>query len=56
MLFEDLEGGGEVVVGGFGEEEVDVLGHEDVAVDLYSVFFPGLFENLFDDLFGVVGS
>ncbi len=37
LLFEDFEGGGEVVVGGFGEEEVDVFGHEDVAVDLYVV-------------------
>lgn len=34
---------------------MDVLGHEDVGVDAESVRYAGLFEDVFEDLFGVVG-
>lgn len=50
--FQGLESFGEGFGGGFAEEKVDVLGHEDVAVDLEVVTFSGLFEGLFEE--GVV--
>lgn len=34
---------------------MDVFGHEDVGVDIELVGYAGLFEDLFDGLFGVVG-
>ena len=46
--FEGLEGFGEGFCFGFAEEEMDVFGHEDVAVDVEVVAFPGLFEFLFE--------
>ncbi len=55
FLFEDFEGGGEGVVGGFGEEEGDVLGHEDVAVEVEAVGSAGVFEDLLDGVFGFGG-
>lgn len=54
LLFEDFEGGGQVGFGGFGEEEADVLRHEDVRVDVYAVFLSGFFEDVFEGLLGVV--
>jgi len=55
LWFEDSEGGGEVGFGGFGEEEVDVLGHEDAGVDVEVVGLPGLFQDGFEGLFGFGG-
>ena len=43
------------MVGGFGEEEVDVLGHEDIGVEVEAVGLTGLFEDLFDEVFGFGG-
>ena len=54
FLFQDSKGGGEGVVGGFGEEEVDVLGHKDVGVEVEAVGLADLFEDLFDDVLGIV--
>ena len=48
FLFEDFEGGAKWVVEGFGEEEVDVLGHEDVAVEVEGVGLAEVFEVLLD--------
>ena len=38
--------------GWVGEEEVDVLGHEDVAVEVDAVGLAGLFEDLLDGVSG----
>jgi len=40
---------GEFGLFGFVQEKVDVLGHEDVAVDLEAVALPELFEGLEED-------
>ncbi len=42
-------------MGGFGEEEGDVLGHEDVAVEVEAVGSAGVFEDLLDGVFGFGG-
>ncbi len=47
--FEGLEGFCQRSFGGFAEEEVDVLGHEDVAVDFEVVTLAGLFEGLLEE-------
>ena len=46
---EGLESFGEGFGRGFAEEEVDVLGHEDVAMDFEVVALAGLFEGLLED-------
>ena len=51
-MFDDLDCGSEFSVFGIGEEEVDVIRHEDVAVNLEFVFLAGFFE---DFLEGVAG-
>ena len=50
--FEGLEGFGEGFFFGLAEEEMDVFGHEDVAVDVQVVAFSGGFEGVFEE--GVV--
>ena len=42
-MFQDLKGGGEILFSGFAEEEMDVLGHEDVGVEVEAVGLAGLF-------------
>jgi hypothetical protein len=49
---EDSEGGGELVVLWFAEEEVDVFGHEDVGVEAEVVGAASSFDDLFEDVFG----
>jgi len=50
--FQGLEGFGQGCCGGFTEEEVDVLGHEDVSVDVEAVTLAGFLEGSFEE--GVV--
>ena len=52
---EDAEGGVEGAEFGFAEEQVDVLGHEDVAVDHEAVTLAGGFEDLFEAEAGGIG-
>lgn len=40
---------------GFAEEEMDVLGHEDVGVDGEVMGAAGSFDDLFEDVFGFGG-
>ena len=54
-LFEGIEELVEGDVWGLVDEEVDVLGHEDVDVDAGLVAGTGLFEDSFDDRFGLRG-
>jgi hypothetical protein len=42
------------LVFGFGEEKVDVLGHENVSVNIESMTFAEFFEGLFNGDSGVV--
>ena len=41
---------------GFGEEEMDVFGHDDVAEEVEVVFFAGGFEGVLEDRGGFGGS
>ena len=52
LSLDDSQGGGEGAVWGFGDEEVDVLRHEDVGVEGEAVGEAGLFDDLFEDVFG----
>jgi hypothetical protein len=52
---ERLEGGGEGLFFGFGEEEVDVLGHEDVAEEVELITEAGLFEGVEEEGLGLWG-
>jgi hypothetical protein len=52
---EDPDGGGEDAVFGFAEEKVDVLGHDDVGVEGEIVRAAGLFDDLFENVFGFGG-
>jgi len=54
-LFEDLDWGGEGGLLGFGQEKVDVVGHEDVADEMKAVPLAGLFEDLLDGVACVGG-
>jgi hypothetical protein len=51
FAFDDSKGGGEGVVFGFAEEEVEVFGHQDVGVEEEVVGAAGSFDHLFEDLF-----
>ncbi len=53
FAFDDLEEGGEDASFWLAGEEVNVLGHEDVGVDGEVVGVPGLFDDSFEDVFGV---
>jgi hypothetical protein len=53
FAFDDSEEGGEGVSFWFAGEEVNVLGHEDVGVDGEVVGVAGLFDDSFEDVFGV---
>jgi hypothetical protein len=55
-LFEDLNCQGQWGCFGFGDEEVNVVRHDDVAVDLEEVFLTGLFEDLYEFGSGFGGS
>jgi hypothetical protein len=55
LSFDDSDGGGEEAVVGFAEEEMDVLGHEDVGVEGEVVGAAGLLDDLFEDVFGFGG-
>jgi hypothetical protein len=46
---EDAEGCGQRVSFGFGEEQVNVLGHEDVTEDVELVALAKSFEDFFED-------
>ena len=52
---DDSEGGGEGVVFGFAEEEMEVFGHQDVGVEEEVVGTAGSFDYLFEDFFGFLG-
>lgn len=54
LAFEDVQGAGEGPGFRFAEEEMDVLGHEDVAEDVEAVASPELFECGFEGGAGVV--
>jgi hypothetical protein len=51
LSFDDSDGGGEEGVVGFAEEEMDVLGHEDVGVEGEVVGAAALLDDLFEDVF-----
>ena len=55
FAFKDAEGGGYGSYLWFGHEEVDVLGHEDVAEDGEVVADAEGLEHVLDDLFGFWG-
>lgn len=55
-MFEDLDGGGEGLGLGFGEEEVDVVGHDDVSEDLEFVTVTGFVEDLEEGVSGFGGA
>jgi hypothetical protein len=47
--FEDVEGCCQGVPPGFGEEQVDVLGHENVAEDVELMTLAKSFKDFFED-------
>jgi hypothetical protein len=53
--FQGLEGFGEWVFGRLAEEQVDVLGHDDVAEDFEVIAFAGEFEGVLEDVSGCGG-
>jgi hypothetical protein len=55
-LFEDLDGCGEGFEFWFGEEEVDVVGHDHVSEDVEFVTVAGLIEDLEEGVSGLWGS
>ena len=55
LAFDDSEGGGEGVVLGFVEEEMEVFGHEDVGVEEEVVGAARAFDCSFEDFFGFGG-
>lgn len=54
FALEDSHRVAESLASGFGEQEVDVLGHEDVAEEVELVGESGALEDLFEDETGVV--
>ena len=49
-LFEDLEDGGYGSLAGFGEDEMDVIGHDDPGFELCLVPGCGLVEDLLEEV------
>jgi hypothetical protein len=55
-LLDDLHDGGEELVLRFRDEEMDVVRHDDIAVDLELVFCAGLFEDFEEGVSGLWSS